>query len=71
MPGLDQLYVSWFARRFFDGVTDDEPIWNQADPSFRGAMVEEDALQLRFRRYYRRHLHEPEAVTSRGARARA
>ena len=39
-----------------DATDDYLPIWKHMDTGYRGALVAEDALQQRFRRYYRAHL---------------
>ncbi len=54
---VDPLFTRWFARRLFNGAIDDyAPIWRDMNTNFRQHLVAEDALQQRFRRYYRRHL---------------
>ena len=54
---LNPLYHWLVARQIFTGATDDYlPVWKDMDPSYRGALVEEDRLQQRFRSYYRKHL---------------
>lgn len=65
---LDSLYATWFAERLFRGSTDDYlPIWQHMDSSYRGALVADDALQQRFRHYYRAHLPRPSAPMRPGA----
>lgn len=61
LPGLlwplDPLYLSFFSRKLFAGSVDDYgPIWKDMDPERRGVLVADDALQQRFRAYYKRHL---------------
>jgi nitrite reductase/ring-hydroxylating ferredoxin subunit len=57
LAALNPLYYSFLARRLFRGATDDYyPVWKDMDAGYRGALVSEDRLQQRFRRYYRDHL---------------
>ncbi|MEA2745939.1 MAG: hypothetical protein QOI41_82 [Myxococcales bacterium] len=54
---LNPIYHWFMARQIFTGATDDYlPIWKDMNPHYRGALVAEDALQQRFRGYYRAHL---------------
>lgn len=60
---LNPFYHSFLARQLFTGATDDYlPVWRDMDPRHRGVLVAEDALQQRFRKYYRAHLPAPEAL---------
>lgn len=63
LRAVDPLFQRWFARRLFVGATDDYlPIWSQMNTDHRGALVSEDRLQQRFRRFYRAHLPGPAAA---------
>jgi nitrite reductase/ring-hydroxylating ferredoxin subunit len=56
---VDPFYQRWFAHNIFTGSTDDYlPIWRHINTEHRGALVAEDRLQQRFRKYYRAHLPE-------------
>jgi nitrite reductase/ring-hydroxylating ferredoxin subunit len=54
---VNPLYNAILADKVFRGSTDDYvPIWKDMNTDYRSVLVADDALQQRFRRYYRAHL---------------
>jgi nitrite reductase/ring-hydroxylating ferredoxin subunit len=60
---VNPIYEAILANKVFRGSTDDYvPIWKDMDTDFRSVLVADDALQQRFRKYYRAHLPRPTLV---------
>jgi nitrite reductase/ring-hydroxylating ferredoxin subunit len=57
IPGFDALYANAVGEVLFRGAIQDyDPIWSKMSTKHRRALVAEDALQQKFRRYYQAHL---------------
>jgi nitrite reductase/ring-hydroxylating ferredoxin subunit len=67
VPGVEALYETVFGKLLVRGALDDYgPVWSKMDTKHRGALVAEDALQQRFRRYYQAHLPRERASLAAG-----